>query len=120
MTELICIGCPKGCKLLVDENNDYKVTGNSCAVGEKYGKEELINPVRTLTTTVRVIDGMYHSLPVKSDKPLPKDLLFKAMDEINKVQIEAPICMHQVIIENILDTDCNIIATRDMEKIVTK
>ena len=28
MTDLICIVCPKGCHLKVDEENGYKVTGN--------------------------------------------------------------------------------------------
>ena len=27
MTEMICIVCPKGCHLKVDEENGYKVTG---------------------------------------------------------------------------------------------
>ncbi len=54
MTEIICITCPKGCHLQVDENNDYAVTGHSCPRGEAYGKNELKNPVRTLTSTVRL------------------------------------------------------------------
>lgn len=116
MKELICIGCPKGCKLKVDEDNDYEVTGNSCPVGAKYGKEELTNPTRTLTTTVRVRNGMYHSLPVRTDKPIPKGLLFKAMEECNKVEVEAPVRIHQIIIENILDTGCNVVSSREMEK----
>ena len=33
MKELICIVCPRGCRLTVDENNDYAVTGNSCKRG---------------------------------------------------------------------------------------
>ena len=34
MRELICITCPKGCHLKVDEENDYKVTGNGCPRGK--------------------------------------------------------------------------------------
>ena len=30
MKELICIVCPRGCHLTVDEDHGYTVTGNSC------------------------------------------------------------------------------------------
>ena len=39
MKEVICICCPKGCHLQVDEQNDYAVTGNGCPNGIAYGKE---------------------------------------------------------------------------------
>lgn len=44
MRELICITCPKGCHLKVDEENDYKVTGNGCPRGAIYGKKECTHP----------------------------------------------------------------------------
>ena len=53
MAELICIVCPKGCHLTVDESNGYAVSGHSCPRGEAYGKAELISPTRTVTSTVR-------------------------------------------------------------------
>ena len=40
MTELICIVCPRGCHLQVDEANGYAVTGNSCPRGAEYGRQE--------------------------------------------------------------------------------
>ncbi len=55
MKELICIVCPRGCHLTVDENNGYAVTGNSCKRGEIYGKAEVTNPVRVVTSTVAVV-----------------------------------------------------------------
>ena len=33
MTELICITCPKGCHLRVDEEKGFAVTGNRCPRG---------------------------------------------------------------------------------------
>ena len=33
MKALICIICPKGCRLQVDEKNRFAVTGNSCPRG---------------------------------------------------------------------------------------
>ena len=54
MTEMICITCPKGCHLQVDENDGFRVTGNGCPRGAEYGKNELLHPVRVLTSTVRL------------------------------------------------------------------
>ena len=46
MKELICIVCPKGCHLKVDEENGCAVTGNGCPRGAEYGKSELLHPTR--------------------------------------------------------------------------
>ena len=54
MTNLICITCPKGCHLTVDEENDYKVTGNACPRGAEYGRNEMLHPVRVITSTVKI------------------------------------------------------------------
>ena len=59
MKELVCIVCPKGCRLHVDEENDYAVTGNGCPRGAVYGHNEIKNPTRVLTSTVRLDGGLY-------------------------------------------------------------
>ena len=71
MTELICIVCPKGCRLKVDEENGYVVSGNSCPRGAEYGINELLNPVRTVTSTVAIEGGIHRRLPVKTSRPVP-------------------------------------------------
>ena len=53
MKELICIVCPQGCHLKVDEENGCAVTGNSCPRGAEYGKAELTHPTRVVTSTVK-------------------------------------------------------------------
>ena len=55
MKELVCIVCPKGCRLKVDEANDYAVTGNACPRGAAYGKSEIQNPTRVLTHQMSTI-----------------------------------------------------------------
>ena len=49
MKDLICIMCPKGCHLKVDEEHGYTVTGNRCPRGAEYGHNELKNPTRVIT-----------------------------------------------------------------------
>ena len=51
MTNLICIVCPKGCHLAVDEDNNYEVTGFGCARGVDYGKKELQSPKQSSSRT---------------------------------------------------------------------
>ena len=72
MKELICIVCPKGCHLKVDEENGYAVTGNSCPRGAEYGKKELVNPTRVITSTVRVEGGTLRRVSVKTSSDIPK------------------------------------------------
>ena len=114
MKELICIVCPKGCHLTVDEENGYAVSGNNCPRGEEYGKNEVIAPKRTITSTVKVSGGLYPRLPVKTDKPIPKELIFEAMKLLDAVELTAPVKVGDVVIENVLGTGANFIASRNM------
>ena len=114
--ELICICCPRGCHLIVDTDNDT-VTGNFCPRGAKYGLQEVKNPTRVLTSTVRINGSDLPMCPVKSLDPLPKGKLFEAMDEINKIHVNAPIHIGDVIKDDLAGTGVKLVATRNMEKI---
>nr|WP_302651840.1 DUF1667 domain-containing protein [uncultured Agathobaculum sp.] len=114
MTNLICITCPKGCHLTVDEENDYKVTGNGCPRGAEYGRNELLHPVRVITSTVRIDGAAVARLPVKTDRPLPKEKMFDCMQLINGLSAKSPVKVGQVLASNILGTDVNIVATKSL------
>lgn len=114
MKELICIVCPKGCHLKIDEN--MNVTGNGCIRGVKYGVDELINPTRMVTSTVLINNGVISRLPVVTSMPIPKDKIREVMEIINKIQVEAPIYVGDIVYENILDLGVNIVSTRDILK----
>ena len=114
MVNLICIGCPRGCHLTVDVENDYKVTGNTCKIGLEYGRNELLNPTRVLTSTVRVNGGLHRQLPVKSSGAIPKGKLQEAVRSLREIEVTAPVKRGQVIVSNILDTGIDIVASRDM------
>jgi CxxC motif-containing protein len=116
--DMICIVCPKGCKMQVIKTDDsqagYHVEGNKCFRGVDYGIKEMTNPTRVLTTTIRIADGSLNRLPVRTTGAIPKHLIMQAMDLINKVEVKAPIKVGQVVIKNILDTGEDIIASRSM------
>lgn len=114
MKELICIICPRGCHLKVDEN--MNVTGNSCPRGPIYAKAELTHPVRMVTSTVAIASTKEARLPVKTSEPVAKELMFKVMEEINKVAVKAPIKIGDVIIKNVLGSGVDIIATKNIER----
>ncbi len=116
MKELVCIVCPKGCRLKVYDEENFRVEGNSCPRGEAYGKDELRNPTRVLTSTVRIKKGVHLRLPVKTEKAIPKEKLFDAMKQLDQVEVTAPVQLGQVIIEDICGTGVSVIASRSMEE----
>jgi len=115
---IICIVCPMGCSLEVEHTGGeiISISGYGCKRGRDYGMAEITDPRRMLTTTVRVENGKIPVLPVKSEKPLPRDLLIECMKVINPVKVKAPVAMGEVVVENILGTGINIIATRTVEE----
>lgn len=108
---LTCIICPMGCPLQIEleDGRVVKVSGNTCPRGEKYAIQECINPMRTVTTTVRCEDGQM--IAVKTDRPIPKDKVSECMKIINKANPCLPIEIGYVIIEDVFGS--NIIATQN-------
>jgi len=116
MKELVCIVCPNGCRLQVDEEQDFRVTGNRCPKGAEYGKAELTNPTRTVTSTVRCLGGAYPRCPVKTDRPIPKGRIFAVMAALDGVTVTAPVRIGDRILENVCGTGADIVATRNLNK----
>ncbi len=114
--DITCIACPLGCEIKVeDTEKGYLITGYTCLRGKDYALQEVTDPRRILTTTVAVEGGVLPLLPVKTDKAIPKDMIFKCMEEINKIKVKAPISLGDVILENILNTGANLVACRNLD-----
>ncbi len=111
--ELTCIVCPIGCQLSVEleEGKVISVSGNTCPRGKSYAEAECIAPMRTLTSTVRCQGGKL--LPVKTDRPIPKEKLFAAMEQINQTHPLLPVCCGDVIIEDVFGAA--LVATANLE-----
>ena len=114
MKEFICIVCPRGCHLIVDDN--MNVSGNTCPRGKVYALNEITNPTRMITSTVAIDSKELKRLPVMTSNPIPKGKIFEVMEEINKVRIKAPVMINDVVIKNVLGLDSDIIATRNILK----
>ncbi len=112
--EFICIVCPKGCHINVDGDN---ITGYSCPRGLNYVKQEMVDPRRTLTSTMIVEGGNIRVCPVKSSDTLPKDKVIDVVKLIDKTTAHAPIKVGDVLIKNVLSLGVDIIATKDIDRI---
>ncbi|MDR0469596.1 MAG: DUF1667 domain-containing protein [Peptococcaceae bacterium] len=114
MKELICIACPNGCLLAVDDA--LNVTGHSCERGITYGKNEVLNPVRVVTSTVRLEGGAYRRCPVKTAGSIPKGLAPEAVRALSSISLQAPVFAGQVILADVCGSGVDFVATRSIRK----
>ena len=112
---ITCIVCPRGCNIEIDHKDDevISITGYSCKRGLEYVNSELTDPRRTVTSTVRAENGSV--VAVKTNKAIPKKLIFECMDKINRVRPTLPIHVGDVIIKDILGTGADLVATQNKE-----
>jgi CxxC motif-containing protein len=114
--KMICIICPMGCHLAVTREGVtvLRAEGNRCKKGLTFAEAELRDPRRMVATTVRVKGAIHPLVPVCTEKPFPKPRIFDLLREIRKLEIEAPVMMNQVLLEDALGEGINVIASREM------
>lgn len=119
-----CTTCPSECLLAVEVERSAdgavaevrSVTGNSCPRGDTFAHQELTCPMRVLTTTVAVSGGDEALLPVRTAEAIPLELHAQAMDLIRGLVVKAPIRMGDVVLENLLNTNIDLIASMDIDR----
>lgn len=117
-----CTTCPSECLLTVEVERDAdgavvevrSVAGNSCPRGNRFAHQELTCPMRVLTTTVAVSGGDEALLPVRTSEAIPLTLHAQAMDLIRGLIVNAPIRMGDVVLEDLLHTGIDLIASMDI------
>ena len=116
-----CVTCPVGCEMDVDveDGEVLSIEGNRCAKGEEFVLQELREPMRILTTTVRIAGAKWAMLPVRTDKPIPKRLFFQVVNELAGLELQAPVKVSDVIISDVAETGADVIAARNMRRQVT-
>lgn len=117
LKEITCIVCPNGCEMEVEAEDGkfVSVKGNLCPKGETYAKQELINPQRTIATSILVQGGELPLASVRLTKPVPKKEIFPVMEEIKKITAAAPVYAGEVIIHQILGMDSDVIITKTVD-----
>ena len=110
---ITCVVCPRGCSMVAEiEGEQITVTGNACPRGEAHAIGECTNPVRSLTSIVRVSNREDTMVSVKSAAPVPKDKMFEIMDRIHATSVEAPVAIGDVILSDVYGTV--IVATKEI------
>ncbi|MEX2689961.1 MAG: molybdopterin oxidoreductase [Candidatus Latescibacterota bacterium] len=116
--EVICIRCPKGCRIKIEKKGEnIKIEGYECPLGKTYAEEEITNPKRVVTSTVRILGAIHPRLPVRTLYPIPKYKIKDVINALRGIVIEAPVRKGQIIIDNVCGTGVPIIAERDMERV---
>ena len=116
--ELICVNCPMGCRVQVEMEGQtiLSVSGYTCPRGKEYAEQECVRPMRILTSTVRILNGEHRVLPVITSADIPLDLMTDAMDVIRSITVEAPVEADQVLVQDLLHTGVDVIASRSMRR----
>lgn len=110
---ITCVICPRGCTMTADiRDGQITVTGHTCPKGEKHAIAECTNPVRSLTSSIRVTNREDTMVSVKSADPVPKGEMFAIMERIRSAAAPAPIAIGDVLIDDICGT--RIIATKEI------
>lgn len=117
--DIVCITCPRGCTIHVEYDKDRIIAmeGYTCKRGAEYAKNEILEPKRMVTSSVKIENAKYPVLPCKTNRPVRKDLMFDVMKEVCKIEAHAPVKQGEVLIKNVCGTDADIIATQTLEKV---
>ncbi len=113
---ITCINCPVGCRMTVtlsEAGEVLSVSGNTCARGDKYARQECTLPLRMITAVVPA-EGSETPLSVKTASPVPKKQIAEVMAALRDVRVKAPVSIGQVILPDVCGTGSDIIATRNL------
>lgn len=117
ISHYLCIGCPLGCRLEVEQDASdaiVEVRGWSCKKGERYGRQEHTDPRRMVTTTVRITGAGLARLPVKTSQPVPKGHVREVCRQLRSLTVASPIALGDVVLANVAGSGVDVVATRDL------
>ncbi len=116
---LTCIGCPLGCPLNVtlDEAGEIvRIEGYTCKIGEEYARKEIVNPMRMVTSTVRVNGAKSGAVMAscKTRTDIPKNKIYDVIQDIKNITLTAPVHIGDVVKTNVAGTGVDIVATKEV------
>lgn len=115
--EMICINCPMGCRLTVDDNDlkSIKVTGNTCPRGVTYAVNEVTAPKRMVTGSVAVVGGAIPMVSVKTREAIPKELIFDSLNQLKTIKLTAPVRIGDVVIASVCGCGVDFVVTKNVD-----
>lgn len=118
---MMCILCPNGCRLVVHAPDEpdpesIRVEGNLCPKGRDYAVEEILDPKRTLTTSVLVRGGTQPQTSVKTARPIPRAAIAPARQALRAVTINAPSAVGEIVVSDVAGTGVDVVVTRPVPR----
>ncbi len=115
----LCTGCPLGCRLEVDASGGdvIEVRGFGCRKGERYGRQEHVDPRRPVSTTVWIEGAALRRVPVRVAEPVPRGEVRAVVRALRGVQVQAPVRRGEVVLADVCGTGIDVIVTRDLPRI---
>ncbi|MEI8199856.1 MAG: DUF1667 domain-containing protein [Eubacteriales bacterium] len=117
----ICIVCPVGCEIeaRIEESGEepviLEIAGAGCIRGRTYVENELKNPMRIVTSSVRVTGGNMPITSVRLTAPVPRNRMMDVIGELRKITLTAPVSIGQIVIPDILGLGCDVIITKSVD-----
>lgn len=117
--EYTCIVCPNGCPLQTEVTADgaprlVSVTGNLCPRGEAWVRQEIENPVRTISTNVLITGGTLPVASVRTLDPVPLKDIMAVRESLKRVVLKAPVHIGDLVTDCPAGVPCRVIATRNI------
>lgn len=115
---IVCTLCPNGCEVEAEytDRQNVSISGNRCDRGYEYTINECFDPRRTFTGSVDITGTGRRRMPVRSNKPIPKDSMLACAEQLKKIRLEAPVSAGYVVLHNIFDSGADIVTTMGMRK----
>lgn len=115
-----CICCPLGCELTVMLEQQSGglvvrgVVGYTCRRGKTYAEQEAIHPERMVTVALPVV-GRLCPVSAKTQRPIPKNRMMAALEELRAVEVRPPVREGQVLVCDLCGTGVDVVATKSIE-----
>jgi CxxC motif-containing protein len=118
IVKIICVTCPKGCTLdVIHDGKSVLKMESGCKRGREYVQQELTDPRRMVASSVRIRGGLHPLLPVCTNAPFPKPKIGELLQLLRTLEVQAPIKVDQIIVENALGTGIQVKASRTVDPI---
>lgn len=114
---LTCVVCPNGCDIEVDTAPDgaiLSITGQTCRRGEAFARQEVLDPQRTISSSVRLIGGELPLVSVRLNRPVPRARIPEVMEAVRSLTLSAPTHIGDVALANVLGLGADLIVTKNV------